>query len=190
MQKRIPQRVKSYHFQSLSAERIVDDWVSTGEKRWVVSDNQFSGPNNDSGTEPAEMLIGNDSYSKFRLHMDVHLGESSTGCRVGIAPSATDSPRILFDIPLSDEGIGGAYLEGGKMLAELDPLAQRQLQRNSPNDLRLELDHEALRLYINGCVALQASVASLNIPGPGKVRPVLLADREVAWGNLRIAAWE
>lgn len=174
-------------FELFSAEDIVANWVSPKGSSWRVAENRVVPPDDDSNK--LEMLVSDNGYRHFELHLDAYLGAESKGCRIGItneAPESNSTPTLEIVIPFTEQGVGGIRTSDGRWIASLDPLAQRQLLSEYGNDLRMHWRDEHIKLCINGCTAFNVPIPAELLKGESEIRPILLADHDVSWQHIRL----
>lgn len=177
-------------FQLFSPEEIVSSWISVGGAPWQASDGKVVPPES-SDSKETNMLVGDKGCRQFELHLDACLGIDSKGCRLGIMGDGSDAsstPALEIILPLVDQGIGEVRSSNGKWKVGVEPLSQRQLLSDYANDIRLSWHARRMKLYINGCLAVDALMPEEVIQKDLAIRPILLADQDVSWQNIRMRA--
>ncbi len=175
-------------FQLFKPEEIVSSWISTGNVPWQVSEGKVSSSES-SDFEKPNMLVSDKWYRQFELHLDICLSAESKGCRLGItnqSPEDCDTPMLEVVLPLVDHGIAEVRSSDGKWNTTIEPLAQRQLLGDYANDIRLSWQDNYLKIYINGCLAVDTLIPEKIVDKDSAVRPILLADQTVSWQNIRL----
>ncbi|PQO45485.1 hypothetical protein C5Y93_13620 [Blastopirellula marina] len=180
-------------FQLIAPEEIVKHWLSTNQKKWVASDQGVSSPA-DTGSSTSEFLVSDVAYKDLDLHVDARFGPDCTSCRLALLGSsdATDAEsRQGIEIVLccAEGGMGGVRsLDNGKWLTRLAPFAQRQLQADYSNDIRLALHDDQLTVHINGCKAFDVSLPNKYEQQSHEYFPAYIACHDLNLQYLRLCA--
>ena len=149
-----------------------------------------------AGNVTATMLVSNVQARDVEIHADLWLSRGSD-YRVALrqddtpgenGPADAGQEKGLFvSIVLPDAGTGGVVTVESRWLARLDPAAQRMLQVEAWNDVRVKLAKGRLTVVLNGWQAVDVTVGTEASAG-AQYRCALVAPNagsEAKWRYVR-----
>ncbi|UUO04988.1 alpha/beta hydrolase-fold protein [Blastopirellula sp. J2-11] len=189
-QSRTPDRAKNGLFQLLSPQQALDAWTASPDSAWIASeDGSLVASSAVGDADHFAMLVSDLAYGPFDFHVDAIFGETASLCRIVLVESDGDSVSpsgLEIVLPLSEAGIGGVRRLNGEWIAALNPEAQRQLQADHANDIRIAGQGKHLELRINGWLAMEMPLLDSENGQARELRPAIVSDEGVSWKNLRV----
>ena len=170
----------------MPTQEILSDWKvlgtsegSLGEAAELVS----------AGAAPEgdDCLCSTQVFGDLDFHVDVRFGPQTT-CRIGLLTSLTADSRegSLLTVCFPESGTGGVAQIGGRDLGVIGAEAQRTLDPEGWNDLRLRIVRGRLTLRINGWTAIDLPDV---LPEDGTYRIALYAptgESTTLWRYVRL----
>lgn len=187
-QRRTADRGSETKFQLFSSDEVISNWIATDGAAWQSAEDRVLPPDS-TDSKKQNMLVSDKGYPQWELHLDACLGGEGKVCRLGITNQSAedcDTPTLEIVLPLVDHGFGEVRSSDGNWSAAIATLAQRQLLDDYANDIRLSWRDQHLKLYINGCLAVDTLIPETIVKKGVAVRPILLADQTVSWQNIRL----
>lgn len=177
-------------FEYLPAERLVAEWRRKGAGEWTVGeDGSLIG----QGGDGLGLLVSSAAAAgSIEIHGDLWLPADSVGRMAVFNGAASESGEGLrLSIMLPDVGTGGVARSGGESLAQLDPAAQRALQPDAWNDVRVRLAEGRLTVRLNGWPAVDVRVEPQAAPAAECRCALVTPDdgSEVRWRDIRSREW-
>lgn len=194
LDQRRPATTANRRFKLHAADAVVSHWESQGDGTWEVFSEdhsiafRFTGQQLSPDISPSigrERLVCHQASGEFEFHGDAFVSMAGEPLRISLINRGHESALHAdyeFFLPLPHAGVGGVQTGVGLRLADLDPVAQQQLQADQYNDIRISVSSTKIQLRINGWLAF-------DLPTPSSdtaiYSPALIGSGKIRWKNIR-----